>query len=295
MRVSLRLFTILSCLTIAGLLCSDAQAGAARPGGAGGGRAAGGAGGGGAAQPVGFGGSGGGGAGGGGAMFTLGPEKFGLVNVLPEKTSQVRVACVCLQHGAPDPAPQIPYEIMPIEKYTTDATLQELIKAFGRGEMLQRSAQAATWHVANKMTWEELAQKQIKHINRPAESYFAATEIATAMQYSAEAEKLAKNRPAESGNASITSGNDIVNSAPGAKTLPVAPVADKKEADKKEKVADKTVVTVGLFEAIEKGQVEAKFIPANDHEAKLLITNKTKESLVVRVPDGMAGKPVLPK
>lgn len=271
---------------IVGLGSQWALAGVARPGGVGAGGLAGG--GARAAQPVGFGGAGGAGGGlggGGGAAFNVAPEKFGLVNVLAEKTSQVRVACVCMQHGAPDPAPQIPYEIMPIEQYSTDAVLQELIKAFGRGDLNQRAAQAATWHVANNLSWDDLANKQIKHINRPSEPYFSKAEVLFAMQYVAESEKLVKERPVTSAGEQPQSANE-----PAKKTAVAAePVAAVKDKVAKEKTGE----TINLFDAIKNGQVEAKFIPSSDHEAKLLITNKTKDALIVKLPDGMAGRPIV--
>ena len=267
---------------VLGLGTQLALAGAVRPGGA----AGGGAGGGARAQPVGFGGQGGGAGGaGGGAAFNIAPEKFGLVNVLAEKTSQVRVGCVCLQHGAPDPAPQIPYEIMPIEQYSTDAVLQELIKAFGHGDLNQRAAQAATWHVANNLSWDELANKVIKHINRPSEPYFTKAEVQTAMLYVSECEKLAKERPVTSASENSPSANEAV------KKTPVA--AEPTGAAKEKFAKDKSAETVNLFDAIKNGQIEVKFIPANDREAKLLITNKTKEPLTVKLPDGMAGRPIV--
>ncbi|HZZ73778.1 MAG TPA: hypothetical protein VFE24_16115 [Pirellulales bacterium] len=285
MRICIR--NLLLGALVLGLLGPVAQGANPRPatnrttGGTGGG-------GGGGAQPLGFGGTGGGaGAGGGGAAFSVAPEKFGIVNVLAEKTAQVRVGCVCMKHGAPDPSPQIPYEIMPIEKYSSDAVLQELIKAFGRGDLNQRAAQAATWHVANNLSWEELANKQVKHLNRPAEPYFSQSEVLAARQYVAECEKLAKERPIVSGNDSTSAASSAKENAPLNKEAhAVVPTTLNKHAQKS------APEPIDLFEAINHGQVEVKFIPANDHEARLLITNKTKEALTVHLPDGMAGRPL---
>ena len=41
------------------------------------------------------------------------------------------------------------------------------------------------------------------------------------------------------------------------------------------------------------GDLEVKFIPKNDREAKVIITNKTKQPLNVRLPDAFAAAPVL--
>jgi len=50
---------------------------------------------------------------------------------------------------------------------------------------------------------------------------------------------------------------------------------------------------VGLFQAMEHGQAEVKFIAKNDEEARLLITNKTNQPLNLQLPAAFAGVPVL--
>ena len=49
---------------------------------------------------------------------------------------------------------------------------------------------------------------------------------------------------------------------------------------------------VEFFEAVEAGKINAKFIALNDHEAKLIVTNNTKQPLNLRLPDAFAGVPV---
>jgi hypothetical protein len=51
--------------------------------------------------------------------------------------------------------------------------------------------------------------------------------------------------------------------------------------------------TVGLFEGMEKGQIEVRFVPKDSKEAKLTIRNKTEEPLNVKLPEAFAGVPVL--
>ena len=129
-----------------------AQRGGRGGGGRGGGGRAGGGGGGGAAQGAGggFGGGGGGGRGGGGGFF----------NIAPEKVRNIKVACVCLDHGRPDPNPRMKYEIKPIEAYVDRPEVIELVKAFGNGELHHGAAQAAVWNLNSDVSWEELAAKR---------------------------------------------------------------------------------------------------------------------------------------
>ena len=53
--------------------------------------------------------------------------------------------------------------------------------------------------------------------------------------------------------------------------------------------------TVDFFSAVEDGQAEATFVARNDHEARLIVTNKTNQPLNLRMPAAFAGVPVLPQ
>jgi hypothetical protein len=50
---------------------------------------------------------------------------------------------------------------------------------------------------------------------------------------------------------------------------------------------------VGLFRAMDEGQVDVKFIAFNDRAARLLITNKLKQPIHLQLPEAFAGVPVL--
>jgi hypothetical protein len=50
---------------------------------------------------------------------------------------------------------------------------------------------------------------------------------------------------------------------------------------------------VGLFDAMDEGQADVTLIVKNDHEARLLITNKTDQPLNIQLPNAFAGVPVL--
>ena len=51
--------------------------------------------------------------------------------------------------------------------------------------------------------------------------------------------------------------------------------------------------TVDVFEAMEAGELEVKFIPKDEKEAVLLVENKTDKPLNVKMPEAFAGVPVL--
>lgn len=131
---------------------------------------------------MGGGGMGGGGMGGGGGMFSVPPEKVGKFNV----------SVVCLDHGKADPSSSKPYRIVPVDQYVQEPAVVELLKAFGRGELQHDAAQAATWHLNNGLSWQELAAKQqgtARSIVRPP--YFAPRALQAAASYASEAQRLA--------------------------------------------------------------------------------------------------------
>ena len=143
-------------------------------------------------QNQGVGGGGGYGGGGGGQMGG------GAFDVAPEKVAKIKVETVCLEHGKKEPNARVPYELVPIERFTSDARVQELCKLLGTGQLDQRAAQAAAWHLANQMSWEDLLNKKIHHLIGGDEAYFTETEILDAMKITDQALKLADGRSTNS-------------------------------------------------------------------------------------------------
>jgi hypothetical protein len=113
-------------------------------------------------------------------------------NVAPEKVGKLKVACVCLEHGKKDPNPRVQYEIKKIDDFTKDAKVHEVLKMLASGKVPQRIAQAATWHFANDMSWDQLAAKKVNRLGVPDTAYFTQAELRTALQLSVAAEKLAE-------------------------------------------------------------------------------------------------------
>lgn len=138
----------------------------------------------------------GGGMGGGmmGGMGGMGGGGGGFFNVPPEKVGKLKVTTVCLEHGKREPRAAMKYEIKPIEQYTDKKDVQELCRMLGKGMMPQRVAQAAAWHLANDMSWQELAAKQLRFANGSRAPYFSPQEIRAGMQAAAVATKLANDR-----------------------------------------------------------------------------------------------------
>ena len=177
------------------------RGGTGQPGGIGGGQGqalgggfgGGGFGGGGVGGGIG---GGAGGVGGGGGFFTIPPEK----------AVRAPLTSVCLNHGKPEPRPNMSYRLVPLETYTTDPALRALLVAVGSGKLEPGAAQAAAWHLSDAMSWQELAEKKIDHLGGvDPEPYFSETQLAAAREIAAAAKAAASEQQssAESGPAPV--------------------------------------------------------------------------------------------
>jgi hypothetical protein len=120
---------------------------------------------------------------------------FAPFNVAPEKVAQLRLASVCLNPGKPDPRPRMAYEIKPIESVTTRPEVQELCRMLGRGQVAQRPAQAAAWHLNNGLSWRQLAALRVRISFGPlARPLFTPRALAVAKKAAENATRLARDR-----------------------------------------------------------------------------------------------------
>jgi len=100
----------------------------------------------------------------------------GFFSIPPERTVRVPYISACLNHGKHDPSPRLDYKFMPVEEYTKDEVLGELIRMVGMGKANQHSAQAAIWTRTDNMSWQALASKSTRGI-LSVEYYFAPQNI----------------------------------------------------------------------------------------------------------------------
>ena len=64
----------------------------------------------------------------------------------------------------------------------------------GRGEIRQHTAQAVAWHLANDLSWQQLARKiGVKHLNGTTKPYFTQGELETAVRIAQEATRRAED------------------------------------------------------------------------------------------------------
>ena len=85
-----------------------------------------------------------------------------------------------------------------VEEFSDDPVLAETLKMVASGEHDSQAGQAAAWHVANKMSWKQLAEKSITPIGRPATRYFTAETLDRAKKIHETAVIRAKEQEAKS-------------------------------------------------------------------------------------------------
>jgi hypothetical protein len=141
-------------------------------------------------------GGGGGGLGGGGGAAG-GAGGGGFFSVPPEKIALVQMNTVCLEHGKKDPTPKTEYRLYKVEEYSKDPVLAQLLPMVSRGEMPQWTAQAAAWHICNKMSWQELANKRIEAMGVAPQPMFNQAQLMAASNMTALAQGLAREEAAK--------------------------------------------------------------------------------------------------
>jgi hypothetical protein len=131
----------------------------------------------------------------GGGMDSFGSVgATGVLSLSPKKAAQFNVPMVCLEHDKPGPYPGAPYEIEPVESFTTKAGVSELCQMLGNGKIDQNAAQAAAWHLNNQISWNRLGAMRVFVAPRRARPYFSPKEVQAARQAAAEALKTAQQR-----------------------------------------------------------------------------------------------------
>ena len=63
--------------------------------------------------------------------------------------------------------------------------MRELLTAFGKRHLNQRATQAAAWHLASGLNWEQLATKQTENLGGISGPFFGPEELQAGMQMAA--------------------------------------------------------------------------------------------------------------
>jgi hypothetical protein len=96
------------------------------------------------------------------------------------------------------------YKLVRPEVVTDKPAVHELLKLIAKGEFDKQAAQAAAWHLASGMSWQELTGKEYKETGAEPVPYFSDVDlsgarsiVAAAEQKAAEALENAAEEPTE--------------------------------------------------------------------------------------------------
>ncbi|HEY3964565.1 MAG TPA: hypothetical protein VGM05_08465 [Planctomycetaceae bacterium] len=119
----------------------------------------------------------------------------GVFSVPPQKTVQVPLMTVCLAHGKPEPRARQKYQLVKLETYSSDPVLHETIQLFVSGATDAETAQAAVWHLTDKMSWDDLHAKQIDRLSLDPVPYFGEGKVDAAKELIQQAQDKVKETP----------------------------------------------------------------------------------------------------
>jgi hypothetical protein len=121
-----------------------------------------------------------------------GPPGQNFFSIPPERIVRVPYHSVCLRHGAVEPKQGNVYRLVRVEEFSADPRLPELLRLVGSQAESQAALQAAAWHIANGMSWEELEAKRFRRAAAPDTPYFRRAELNAARQIVKRVEALAQ-------------------------------------------------------------------------------------------------------
>lgn len=111
----------------------------------------------------------------------MGGAGGGAFSIPAERSRVFRVPTVCLEYGKHEPTSRMPYKLGRADSFSSDPKLAMVLESLGRGELSQKVAQAAAWHISSGVTWEKLAAEKIDHAGGvPDEPYFSQAELVAA-------------------------------------------------------------------------------------------------------------------
>jgi hypothetical protein len=120
-------------------------------------------------------------------------QNSGIFSVPPGKIVRVPVHSVCLEHGRPTPSSRMEYRVFPVEKFSQDPALYELLSAVADGKHRQKVVQAAAWHMASEKSWKELAAMKFRRAgNLPDAPHFTPGELVSARKLAETSQELAE-------------------------------------------------------------------------------------------------------
>lgn len=118
----------------------------------------------------------------------------GIFSIPPEKTVQIGLSSVCLNHGRREPHAGLKYQLVRAESVTTDPLVLQLLENYSP-TVNREAQQAAAWHLASGLTWEQIAQLSDEKLAGLQAPLFTAQQIQNAQTLVEQVKKDAADRP----------------------------------------------------------------------------------------------------
>lgn len=113
-------------------------------------------------------------------------------SIPPESIVELKLNSVCLNHGNPTPQSKMTYELRRVEERVESPALRQLLAGYNPKRIDRKIMQAAAWHLANDISWQELARKQVTSIGLRPRPFIALPQLQVAMKLVEAAEKNTK-------------------------------------------------------------------------------------------------------
>lgn len=118
-----------------------------------------------------------------------------IFSVPPGKVVRIPVKTVCLEHGRPTPASRMEYRIFPVERFSKDRALFELLTTVANGKTSQKVVQATAWHMASDKSWKQLAAMKFRRLGGlPDIPEFTQSQLAAARKLAEKSQVLADQK-----------------------------------------------------------------------------------------------------
>lgn len=117
-------------------------------------------------------------------------------SIPPEKTVQLAFNSVCLNYGLREPHAGMKYKLAKAEAVTSDPALLQLLEDYSP-RTNRDVQQAAAWHLANGLTWEQIARLADEKVPGNPVLMFSPQTVQAAKALVEKAEKAAADRPAK--------------------------------------------------------------------------------------------------
>lgn len=144
------------------------------------------------------------------SQAVAGPSQFsgqnnnnGIFAIPPESVREVKIKSVCLEHGKPEPNSRLKYELVEASKVGVGPELETLLAGYGRDELDAEAVQAATWHLANGKSWQDLANMSRMAAINARSSIFTQRQLQTAKRLVADAQKSVAAHKADKKSTSV--------------------------------------------------------------------------------------------